>query len=271
MMRLTAFAIILLCSWQAHAQSEVKVFAEKEPKGFVIYASNEFYCPASLMLNLELEGMVTVGDIPKVFVVPARADKFRLIEIKAKETATKISYVSRFMFVMGDISLSKHDSTVLYDLPFANGKRFMVHQGYNGQASHRNIKALDFSMPVGTDVLAARDGVVVKVAEDNDQACPEEQCAKFNNYVLLFHDDGSFSEYVHLSKGGALVDPGDKVKQGDLIARSGNTGWTSGPHLHFCAFMQKIDHRVTLATRFRTGNGQVSEMLAEKSWYDRKY
>mgnify|MGYP000197477343 CR=1 FL=1 len=53
------------------------------------------------------------------------------------------------------------------------------------------------------------------------------------NYVFIQHQDGSVARYFHLTHNGALVEEGDKVNTGDVIALSGNTGQSGGPHLHF--------------------------------------
>jgi len=53
------------------------------------------------------------------------------------------------------------------------------------------------------------------------------------NIIRIVHDDGTLSLYAHLNWNSIRVKPGDRVKAGQYIADSGNTGFTSGPHLHF--------------------------------------
>ena len=82
-------------------------------------------------------------------------------------------------------------------------------------------KGVDFALPVGTPVLAVGDGEVV-VAKRSGGA---------GNYVAIRHGRQYMTRYMHLKK--LLVKPGDKVKRGDRIALSGNTGRSTGPHLHY--------------------------------------
>ena len=105
-------------------------------------------------------------------------------------------------------------------------------------------------MPIGSPVHAARGGTVVKVVEKHKKNCDSKSCASYNNFILIYHEDGTFSEYVHLAHNGALVDVGDQVKQGQEIGKSGNTGWSNGPHLHFAVFKQAMNDREGVATTF---------------------
>jgi murein DD-endopeptidase MepM/ murein hydrolase activator NlpD len=97
---------------------------------------------------------------------------------------------------------------------------------YNGQG-HNGI---DIGTPIGTAVGAAGDGVV-KGTGDTDSACPG---ASFGKWVLIQHNNGLSSLYGHLSV--IKVSAGQEVKTGDLIAYSGNTGYSTGPHLHFTVY-----------------------------------
>jgi murein DD-endopeptidase MepM/ murein hydrolase activator NlpD len=92
--------------------------------------------------------------------------------------------------------------------------------------------AYDFDMPIGSDIVASRAGTVLKIEEGNDDGngCPND------NHVYIKHDDGSVAQYLHLTKDGALVAVGATVTQGATIAKSGNTGCSSDPHLHFVVF-----------------------------------
>ena len=107
-------------------------------------------------------------------------------------------------------------------------------------------------MPRGSDVVAARGGTVVGVREDSARLG-----SGWNNYVRVEHEDGTVAHYVHLDTDGALVEPGEGVERGQVIARSGWTGRAMIPHLHFHvtrAFdvLFKIDARVS-KSRLRFG------------------
>jgi len=56
------------------------------------------------------------------------------------------------------------------------------------------------------------------------------------NEIVIKHSNGEFTDYCHLKHKGVLVKPGQKVKAGDIIGYSGNTGWSIKPHLHFVVF-----------------------------------
>ncbi|MBP7049445.1 MAG: M23 family metallopeptidase [Phycisphaerae bacterium] len=139
-----------------------------------------------------------------------------------------------FRWTKGSID-AKHDPRTLYRLPFETGHTYRVCQGYNGRFSHRGLDqyAVDFAMPEGTTVCAARDGVVVDVKETSNTGGPEVKYKRDSNYVSIAHADGTIGEYHHLQFEGVLVEIGDPIAAGQPIARSGNTGYSSIPHLHF--------------------------------------
>ncbi|GGU30484.1 M23 family metallopeptidase [Streptomyces lavendofoliae] len=91
--------------------------------------------------------------------------------------------------------------------------------------SHKH-SGQDFAVPVGTVVKAAHSGVVVKAGPNGGGDGPA-----YGNAIVVKHANGRYSQYAHLSKIDVRV--GQTVKTGQNIARSGNTGNSSGPHLHF--------------------------------------
>ena len=80
---------------------------------------------------------------------------------------------------------------------------------------------LDIAVAENTDARAVKSGVVTEVRKS----------ATFGNLVKFQTDDGYVVMYAHLNR--VLVKKGDKIKQGDIIAKTGNTGLSTGPHLHY--------------------------------------
>jgi hypothetical protein len=121
----------------------------------------------------------------------------------------------------------------LYTLPWPVGQSFFVTQGANG-ISHKGMMlwAIDFGMPVSTHLLAAHDGTVTFV-KNNGGGCGGPEAVGLANYIVIQHpSDGHSTAYWHLSR--VDVTQGQKVRQGQLLGLSGETGWTyCGPHLHY--------------------------------------
>ncbi|HEY1557201.1 MAG TPA: M23 family metallopeptidase [Kofleriaceae bacterium] len=142
-----------------------------------------------------------------------------------------------------------------YRLPYARGTTFAVLQGFHGAFSHRgsNEYAIDFDCPVATQVLAARPGVVVATFDgaQGSGTTPEFLAYGRANFVLVLHDDGTLGEYMHLAPSGVEVAPGQRVARGERLALSGNTGFSSTPHLHFAVMTAGEDGRTAQSFRFQ--------------------
>ena len=149
----------------------------------------------------------------------------------------------------------KDDTSHVYALPYPEGKSYRLVQGYFSSFTHKERAALDFKMKRGTRICAVRDGVVVRVKEDGDRGGWNKKYRPYGNNIVIQHEDGSRAGYWHLQKDGALVNLGDSVKKGQVIALSGKTGYAAFPHLHFLVWTYNNGNWQQIATRFQTSKG----------------
>lgn len=165
------------------------------------------------------------------------------------------------------VAMAAHDNSVYYCLPYMQNNTYVLTQGESGK-THKNEHqyAFDFEMPIGTGVHAARAGVVASVV---DKFSARGQNAGFisqGNSVILQHPDGSYAIYAHLDKSGGAVKVGDKIKTGQLIAYSGNTGFTKAPHLHFEVFTLMNKKHTSIPIAFITKDSPAAKLEAMKSY-----
>lgn len=141
-----------------------------------------------------------------------------------------------------------------YSRPFEKGMR--VKAVLDPRVHFAHFKhAIDFLLPEGTELLASEAGIVLVVKVDSEEggSDPKYKDPKYLNFMTIQHVNGERSYYSHLKHEGALVKAGDKVKENQPIAISGNTGFTTAPHCHFMVFI-KNDTEVgweSLKVRFK--------------------
>ena len=178
--------------------------------------------------------------------------KQKVLDLKAYQEKTFLSFSSlekdsiqilkEFDFSLKygtSYALKSYDTLYNYALPFLKGKRYKILQGQNTNFTHKGTKskyAIDFKMNVGQTICAMRDGVVVAIKQDSNKGGRSKKYLNDGNYIMLYHKDGLFTQYVHLKKDGVIVKKGDSIKKGQPIAYSGNTGMSTEPHLHFGVF-----------------------------------
>jgi len=199
-------------------------------------------------------------------VVPA-GERVTLASLRVVERRRRFSAQPVVTIDLGSDSVT-HDAAVAYTMPFGGTERRRLVAG-EGSPTHlnENFYSFDFEMPEGTPVLAARDGIVVYVQDGFTEGGLRPDLIERANLVSIGHPDGTIASYGHLREG-LEVRVGDAVTRGQLLGRSGSTGFSGRPHLHFHVGKRLIGgvHR-TIPVRFDVG-GPVPVELEEGGWYE---
>ncbi len=235
--------------------AELKISEKKIGKNEVIvYALNTDSYPYTIRLYVNATNVTLDRKLDKKIIVKPGATFQELVKISGGQGS--YTYSLSYKYMPGNQLDAVHNNNYVYKIPV--GDTYKVMQGYNGTFSHQDKKALDFDVPIGSKVFAARDGVVIDLKEDSDKGCTDASCMGKANFILIYHDDGTIGSYFHLEKNGAIVVKNQRVKKGDQIGYSGNTGWCAKPHLHFEVYTENNGIQQSVETKFQSPKGPIS-------------
>lgn len=226
--------------------------------GYRVLADNLLAGPVEVSLRFaKSRNIQSEPALPTRVVVPARSSAL-VATLGVVDPTQGGDYDLRMDAVPGDPRARALD--VEYVLPL-RARDPRIEQSFGGSFSHsdeQNRYALDLAAPIGTPVLAARDGTVMEVESDFARAgLDRERYGGRANMVRLLHDDGAMSVYAHLHTDGVLVRVGQRVRAGQQIGLSGNTGFTSGPHLHFAVQVNRGMRLESIPFRMRGPGGPM--------------
>ncbi|MGI9257729.1 MAG: peptidoglycan DD-metalloendopeptidase family protein [Gammaproteobacteria bacterium] len=215
---------------------EIVVTQRETSDGLSLIATSSYYGPVQLAYQLsETENIAPDTPNSGRVVLPGRSQT-ELLRVVRQDTTLRMRFDYRYQHIPGDPA-AQHLPTEPYRLPYSAASSYHVSQAYPDFATHQDPSsqyAIDFEMPVGTPIHAARAGVVIDVASDFYQSGTDvEVDGPRANVVRVLHDDGTMSVYAHLNWNSIRVVPGQHIGRGEYIADSGNTGFSTGPHLHF--------------------------------------
>ena len=269
---LMASFLILTTLSTAIARDNIKVYPvqQKGKQKVEYYADNPSFAPYQLKIEFPvLKNLKSDKALPFSRLLKTNKNRQYLFSLTPKTKGKASELQLSVSFERGDPNANHNDDS-LYLFPFGHGTKMLVGQGYNGSSTHRGQNALDFNMKTGTPVGAARGGIVIAIQQDSTSGGTDSHYENEGNYILIMHIDNTFAIYAHLKHKGSVVNVGDKVKAGSIIGYSGNTGLSSGPHLHFevykTAHIDDSQRKISIPTRFLNYDGKAV-IPQEGLWY----
>ena len=221
-----------------------------------LVASNGCLCTATVRANVADSSLAEVhrGSVLTATLEPGETRTL----LEAHHDAPPPALHYHWSAVLGSPQ-AQHQPSRPYRAPFALGATYTVSQAYPTHVTHGSPDsryAIDIAMPDGTPVYAAREGLVINLRHDAFLGAVDPTLLDQANMVEILHSDGTIACYAHLHWDSIRVRVGQRVARGEYIADSGNTGFTSGPHLHFAVWRNSGAGEVAVPVEF-AGPGDV--------------
>lgn len=235
------FMAYLLCCPLAAAQAfgggeyPLRIEQAKSPQGIRFIAVNDGQAPVTLFFGLDGSNIQADKELPLAVTIAPHTSR-EIVQISPRRRPGRFNFHFEHSTAIGD-AFTPPDKDCRYRLPFKKGVRTQIVQEPGGTLTTHNSghirNAIDFGLPEGTLVTAARAGTVVEVKDGFTVGRLDPSLAGQANRVVVVHADNTVGYYLHLAPKRVLVHPGQRIGAGEALAYSGNTGYSGGPHLHF--------------------------------------
>ncbi len=223
-----------------------RLFTQTENESTWLMAENKFYAP----VQLSIKKSKTDVESQDWVVEPRSSQKI----LPTAEDKNDFAYA----WFLGNHK--QRPSNQEYELPIDVSLCPQISQSFNGRFSHQHPQsqyAVDIAANVGTAIKAARAGVVVGVKDDYALGGIDNFFLDKANFIQVYHEDGTWALYAHILLGSAAVKLGDQVEVGDVLAKSGSSGYSSGPHLHFVIHRNSGLKAESIPFQFKASDGSL--------------
>jgi murein DD-endopeptidase MepM/ murein hydrolase activator NlpD len=229
----------------------VSVDREDDAQSMQLIAVNDCLCVATFQVSIVHSGFDTIADGSRYQATlqpGTRQTVLRATRPVGEDPALRIAWKA----ALGSPD-AVHTPALPYRVPFGVGSTFQISQAYPVRITHTTAEsqyAVDIALPDGTPVYAAREGIVMNTRHDSYRGAPSPVMLDQANFIEILHSDGTIALYAHLHWDSIRVRMGEHVARGQYLADSGNTGFTSGPHLHFAVLRNAGFEDVSIPIQF---------------------
>ncbi len=242
----------------AHDKTDLHLAVDREDDGpsTRLIAVNDCLCAVTFKVLIVHSVFDEVADNTVYRATLEAGARQAIVQAKRRDSGTEPLKFA-WQAVLGSPD-AVHQPPVPYRVPFGVGSTFRISQAYPVRNTHTTPDsqyAIDIALPDGTPVYAAREGTVINARHDFFRDALAPVMLDQANVIEILHSDGTIAIYAHLHWDSIRVRIGDHVVRGQFIADSGNTGFSSGPHLHFAVIKNAGGDSVSLPIQFAGVSG----------------